>query len=236
MTTWLAILCLAVAMVVIGSIRDVSAQTPAAPVVEGNIYSVMYVEVRPTARADATTELRRYRDAARGENGNLRAELVSRIGQPHQFVVLSVWKDPKAHEAHGKSASAGQMREKIQTIRVAPLDERVHVGVSVGPVQSGAARDAVYVVTHVDVIPPRKDDGLAALKLLGDAGRAGAGNARFEVVQQTNRANHFSVIEIWKDLQAVESHAMSDATRRFRDALGPISGSLYDERMYKAIE
>ena len=212
-----------------------SAQAPTTPI-EGNIYSVLYVEVRPTARADATAELERYRDAARREDGNLRSEVVSRIGQPHQFVVLSVRKDQKAHEAHGKSASAAQMREKIQAIRVAPLDERVHIGVSAGPLQPGLSGDAVYIVTHVDVIPPRKDDGLAALKLLGDAGRAGAGNARFEVVQQTNRANHFTVIEIWKDAKAVEAHSMTDAMRRFRDALGPISGSLYDERMYKAIE
>ena len=94
----------------------------------------------------------------------------------------------------------------------------------------------MYVVTHVDVIPPRKDDGLAALKQLADAGRSSAGNVRFEVVQQTNRPNHFTVVEIWKDARAVEAHAMADATRRFRDALGPMSGALYDERMFKAVD
>src|SRR5215469_12091955 len=99
-------------MIVIGSISDVSAQAPTAPVIEGTIYSVIYVEVRPSESADAVTELKRYRRAANQSDGSLRAELVSRIGQPHQFVVLSVWKDQKAHEAHGKSASAAQMREK----------------------------------------------------------------------------------------------------------------------------
>ena len=59
---------------------------------------------------------------------------------------------------------------------------------------------------------------------------------RFEVVQQTNRPNHFTVVEIWKDARAVEAHAMADATRRFRDALGPMSGALYDERMFKAVD
>jgi hypothetical protein len=29
---------------------------------------------------------------------------------------------------------------------------------------------------------------------------------------------------------------MADATRRFRDALGPMSGALYDERMLKAVD
>ena len=79
-----------------------------------------------------------------------------------------------------------------------------------------------------------KDDGLAAVKQLGEDGRKEPGNARFEVVQQTNRPNHFTVVEIWKDARAVDAHSMTEATRQFRDKLGPMSGALYDERMYKA--
>jgi quinol monooxygenase YgiN len=116
------------------------------------------------------------------------------------------------------------------------IDERVHVTTSAGPLQPGPAGDAVYVVTHVDVIPPRKDDGLAALKQLAGDARGSAGNVRFEVVQQTNRPNHFTVVEIWKDANAVATHSMSEAMRRFRDALGPMSGALYDERLFKAID
>ena len=44
------------------------------------------------------------------------------------------------------------------------------------------------------------------------------------------------MIEVWKDARAVEAHSMAPATRRFRDALGPMSGALYDERMFKAVE
>jgi hypothetical protein len=29
---------------------------------------------------------------------------------------------------------------------------------------------------------------------------------------------------------------MAETTRRFRDALGPMSGALYDERMFKALD
>lgn len=198
------------------------------------IYSVTYVEVLPTARADGVAALTTYREATRQESGNLRCEVASRLGQPHQFVILEVWQDQAAFETHGKSASATQAREKLQAIRAAPIDERVHTGMSVGPLHAGPGGDAVYVVTHVDVIPPRKDDGAAALTVLGDAGRAEPGNLRFEVVQQTTRPNHFTVVEIWKDARAAEAHAMTDATRRFRDALGPMSGALYDERFFKA--
>lgn len=198
------------------------------------VYSVTYVEALPTSRADAAAALATYREATRQESGNLRCEIVSRVGQPHQFVVLEVWQDQAAFEAHGKSPNTTQTRDRLQAIRSAPLDERIHTGVSVGPLQPGPGGDAVYVVTHVDVIPPRKDDGLAALLALGDAARGESGNLRFEVVQQTNRPNHFTVVEIWKDTKAAEAHVMSEPTRRFRDALGPMSGALYDERFFKA--
>lgn len=224
-------LILGLAMAAIGGMTDAQAQAPAAQ----PIYSVTYVEVMPTSLAEGVALLRRYRDATRQEDGNVRAEVVARIGQPHHLVILEAWKDQKAFEAHGKSANTTQTRSSLAAIRNAPVDERVHIGVSVGPLQPGPGGDAVYVVTHVDVIPPRKDDGLAALKELGDASRSG-GNVRFEVVQQTNRPNHFTVVEIWKDGKAVETRSMAEATRRFRDKLGPMSGALYDERMFRAVE
>ena len=236
MRPFLRVLALGLAMSVIGATKDAPAQTPAPVVIEGPIYSVTYVEVMPTSRTDGIASLKRYREATRKEDGNLRCEVVSRIGQPHQLAILEVWKDQKSFEAHGKSANTTQLRDKIQAIRNAPIDERVHVGVSVGPLQPGPAGDAVYVATHVDVIPPRKEDGLAAVKQLGETSRGSTGNLRYEVVQQTNRANHFTVIEIWKDAKAVEAHSMAEATRQFRDKLGPMSGALYDERMFKAVD
>jgi len=234
MNTVLWALVVGLAMVMIGAIRDAPGQAP--PPIEGPVYTVTYVEVLPTSRADGVALLRRYRDATRQEDGNLRCELISRIGQSHQLVLLEVWRDAKAFEAHGQAAGSVAMRERIHAIRAAPIDARVHIAVAPGPLQPGPAGDAVYVVTHVDVIPPRKDDGLAAVKALADASRPSPGNVRFEVVQQTSRPNHFTVVEIWKDARAVETHAMAEATRRFRDALGPMSGALYDERMFKAVD
>ena len=65
-----------------------------------------------------------------------------------------------------------------------------------------ATADAVYGVTHVDAIPPQKDNAVAALKALGEANRAAPGNVRYDVVQQTNRPNHFTVIEMWRSREA----------------------------------
>jgi len=237
METLLRTLVLGLVVMVVGAAQ---AQTPApAPTpapIEGNVYTVIYVEVMPTSKPDTALILRRYREAARKEGGNLRCEVAQRIDQPHQFVILSIWKDQKAWEAHGKGAASLEMREKVAAIRNAPTDERIHSGLSVGAIDAASVRDAVYVATHVDVIPPQKDNGVAALRKLGDESRKADGNLRFEVVQQYNRLNHFTVVEIWKDAKAVEAHSMAAATREFRDKLASMTGALYDERMYKAID
>ncbi len=94
---------------------------------------------------------------------------------------------------------------------------------------------AIVVVTHVDVPPPKKDECIAALKTLVADSRKEAGSVRFDVFQQGNRPNHFSVVEIWKSQMAYDAHITAAPTKNFRDQLTPMSGALYDERLYKAI-
>jgi quinol monooxygenase YgiN len=200
------------------------------------VSSVIYVEVMPTASAEAVALLRGYRTATLAEDGNLRCEVAQRIGRANQFAILEVWRDQTAFEAHGRGAGSTEARGKIAAIRNAPTDERVHTALSVGPLASPPEAGAVYVLTHVDVIPPRKDDGVVAVKRLADAGRAAAGNVRFEVLQQTSRPNHFTVVEIWTNAPAAEAHSMAPATRHFRDDLASMTGALYDERLYTTLD
>jgi quinol monooxygenase YgiN len=56
------------------------------------------------------------------------------------------------------------------------------------------------------------------------------------VLQQTNRPNHFTVVEAWKDRNAFDAHGMAAHTRQFRDRLAPMSGALYDERLYGVLD
>jgi quinol monooxygenase YgiN len=94
----------------------------------------------------------------------------------------------------------------------------------------------VYVVTHVDVPPPRKDDCVALLRTLAAASRKETGNLRYDVVQQSNRPNHFTVIEVWRSRKDFDQHAAAAPARAFRDQLTPMSGALYDERLYRGID
>src|SRR5262245_878990 len=198
---------------------------------EGTIYTATYVEVMPPSTAQATGLLRQYRDASRKEEGAVRIEVLQRMDRPNQFVVLAAWKSAKALEAHGASAPSRDLRARLAPLQASPNDERVHQALAVGAVGPDASA-AVFVVTHVDVVPPRKDDSLPLLKQLATDSRVEAGNLRFDVVQQANRPNHFTVVEVWKDRGSFDAHIMAPHTRRFREQLGPMSGSLYDERLY----
>jgi quinol monooxygenase YgiN len=199
------------------------------------IHVATYIEIVAASVKDGAALLTQYRDASRKENGNMRAEVAREIGRPNRFVVLEVWKDQAAFEAHGKSASTSAFRDKLKTLHGAPHDERVHNTLNVGPNDAAGSKGAIIVVSHVDVPPPRKDECIAALNPLADGSRKGGGSQRFEVVQQTSRPNHFTVVEAWKDKKAYDASRSADAQRAFRDKLGPMLGALYDERLYQTL-
>ena len=216
------------------------AQTPAAapPAVPADVsplYVVTYVEARPNARDEAAALLKSYRDASRLSAGNLRSVLVRSVVRPGQFVVAAVWKDKAAWDAHMAASGTKEFREKLSALRNAPADDRFHNSLSVGPMDVPQNSGAVYAVTHVDVIPPQRENAVAALKILGDASRGADGNLRYEVVQQTNRPNHFTVFEMWRSRQVFDANGMSAHQREFRDKLAGMTGALYDERLYEIL-
>jgi quinol monooxygenase YgiN len=99
-----------------------------------------------------------------------------------------------------------------------------------------AGKGAVYVITHVDVTPNFKDATIDMLKAFAEGTRKEPGAERYEVLQQNNRANHFTVTEIWKDQAALTNHTVTGPAKEFREKLGPMSGALYDDRRYSSIE
>ena len=74
------------------------------------------------------------------------------------------------------------------------------------------------------------------MKQLSAAGRSGKGNLRFDALTQANRPNHMTLVEVWKDQKAVTAHSAADHTKLFRDKLGPLTGALFDERFYRALD
>ena len=200
------------------------------------VYGATYVEVAPGAIPQALALLKALSTASRKEEGNLRAQVAQERDRPSRFVVIEAWKDQAAFEAHRKGKRYAEFNEKLVPIRNAPPDERVHNTLAAADQIPGPSRDAIWVVTHVDVPPPSKDACITELKTLVEASRKDAGNLVFEVVQQTNRPNHFTVLEVWKDGKAFDAHGSAEHTRRFRANLGPMLGAPYEDRVYAAIE
>jgi len=219
----------AVAAAPVGPAR---AQAPAAE--SGNAYVVTYIEVAPDAKGDAAALLQAVAAASRKEAGNQRYDVLRRIDRDNQFAILEAWSELKAAEAHAGGEAFRQFREKLRPLQVSFYDERPSTGIAVAPARP-VGSDAVYVITHVDVTPPNKDACIGLLKQLADDTRTDRASVRFEAWQQNNRANHFTVTEIWTDRAAIDGHVAAPRTRDFRNRLGPMSGALYDERLYRSL-
>jgi quinol monooxygenase YgiN len=218
-----------------GLTMAVAAMPAAQAQTDGAVYLVTYLELKPPAKKEGTALLKSLRDSARKDDGNLHAEAVEHVSRPGQYVLMTNWKDQKALDAHLAAAATKDLRGKLHELRNSPADDRVHNALTLAKASNDKARRPYYAVTHVDVPPPRKDDCIALLNKLAEASRKDDGNVRFDIVQQTNRPNHFTVVEVWKSKKAFDAHSMTAHVREFRDKLTPMSGALYDERLYKAV-
>ena len=205
---------------------------------EAGAYTVSYIEVNQAAEGRAVALLKEQSAASRNAAGNLRFDAVQRRDRTNHFAIVEAWKDKAAQDANLAAAHTKQFRERLQPMLITGYDERPHTGLGVGPVTAGAGArgGAVYVVTHVDVIPPKKDEAIVALQQLAGTSRGEAANQRYDVLQQASRPNHFTLAEIWTNQQALEAHEVAAHTVKFRELLHPMSGALFDQRLYKSLD
>lgn len=211
-----------------------SATAPTGPA--GPVYVVTYLEMRPERSSEAAALLRQSRQASAAASGNQRSFLLERLDRRGQFAMLTAWQDSSGWTSHLADGRTIALRKQLAELRSAPLDDRVNVSLSMGAVELPRNSGAVFAITHVDVVPTAKDDAVAALQLLGEAGREAPGNLHFEVTQQANRPNHFTVVEAWASRTAFDANVSAAAQIAFRDRLGPMAGALYDERLYTLVE
>ena len=90
---------------------------------------------------------------------------------------------------------------------------------------------------HLDVFPPGLAPTLAAVKEVAEAARKGDGNLRYDVVQSVKPPmSHMTLFAAWQNRKAFDSYEMSDYARQFRDTVGPLLGSPFDDRLYVLID
>jgi quinol monooxygenase YgiN len=230
-------------------------------------YIVTYVEVDPAEAAQAKKLIGRHSADSKKDAGNLGYQALERTERTNHFIILEAWSDQAARDAHAKAAHTLAFRKALQPLLYSPFDERAHVGLVAGDPakQKKPGKRAVYVLTHVDIIPteqipPCKRQvnaagpcGIDLVKQLVAAGRKDKGNVRFDALTQANRPNHMEVVEVWASAADQRKHTVSKAVKDFRDELSaiapgsgvpsdptvllnPLTGSLYDERLYRSID
>jgi quinol monooxygenase YgiN len=223
----------------LAGIGAVQAQTPAPqdglppgsqPAV-GN-WVITYIEVAPGSEPKALAALKVLKTASAKDNGYLSMIVLQRNGQPNHFALIEHWKDNKTREAHADQPHVKAALQALQAIETAPYDERPHRELSTGQNNPGGT---IYAVTHIDFVPAFRQQGEEMLQDFAFEGRRTDGNARFDVFTQASRPNHMTLVAVWNNLEAWKRHTAALSTKEFRQQLLPKSGSLYDERLYRAV-
>jgi quinol monooxygenase YgiN len=102
--------------------------------------------------------------------------------------------------------------------------------------QESGARERIYAVTHVDVLPTEAAAGTKLLQQYVVESRKDKGAVRVEAYIQVSRINHFTLVEVWENRQALEAHEAAAHTKKFREQMDPLLGSPYDERLHTNAE
>ncbi len=98
------------------------------------------------------------------------------------------------------------------------------------------AQEPVYVVTHIDLLPPGVPAGVAALKQFAAETTKEKDCVRFEILQQDGRPNHLTLVGVWKDKKAFEAHDAAPYTKELREKMQPLVGSPWDERLHQLVK
>ena len=138
---------------------------------------------------------------------------------------------------HLRSSVKLDFQKNIAPFLYSPYDERIHSALDINDVikENAKTNDIVYGVTHIDIVPTSLDTGIKIIKELVTDSRNDDGNIFFDVLTQESRRNHMTLIESWDNARNQTSHSLQEHSSSFRSLLLPISGSLYDERIYKKI-
>ena len=200
------------------------------------IYGVTALDVAPGAASQGVALLKQYREGALKQAGNTGVTLLQEAHWPNRFVIYDAWKDQAAYDANESAAHSAELRAKLAAMGGAPYDRRDYRVISVGPAQAAAGGDTVYMQLHLDVFPPGIEATLAAERAVAEAARKGDGNLRYDVVRSVKPPlSHTTLLAAWQNRKAFENYENSAYARQFRDAVGPLLGSPFDDRLYVPI-
>lgn len=66
----------------------------------------------------------------------------------------------------------------------------------------------IHAMLHVD--PKKQQAFIEDIRPLIAASRAESGNVSYDLMKDTEKENVYTMVEVWKDVEAVESHNVSE--------------------------
>ena len=101
--------------------------------------------------------------------------------------------------------------------------------------QTGPTGKELYVVAHVDAIPPSAQPALVLLTKEAADSKADPGFERYEVLQEAARQNHYTLVEVWRSQSDFDHYVATGHCKAFREKLLPMLGSPFDERFHTIV-
>ncbi|ALS74058.1 monooxygenase [Planococcus rifietoensis] len=68
----------------------------------------------------------------------------------------------------------------------------------------------MIIHAHLQVKPDQEQAFLNESKILIDASRQEPGNVQYDLMKSVEKDGHFTMVEVWKDAQAIEAHNASE--------------------------
>lgn len=225
----------AIALLAFAMTQSATAQPNVVPVIDGPTYLMTYVEVVPSAAAQAVNALKDYRDASRNDAGAVRVDIFREQGQSHRFVVEEIWQNRGIAQNHSKAAATTALFLKLKAIELGPPDIRTHQIHSATPPKAPNPGDTI-LISHVDVAGGNTNNLIVQLNMLGEASRRENGMVRYEILDEVPaHANHFRILEEWASATAWEAHDRAPQSQTYREAILPMLGTPYDQRLYQVV-
>jgi (4S)-4-hydroxy-5-phosphonooxypentane-2,3-dione isomerase len=218
---------LSIAMAVASGAR---AQTSGGP-----LYAVTYLDVAANSVSQGVSILKKYRDLSSHEAGNLEFTVLQERIRPNRFVIFEGWKDQAAFDAHSKGAPASECQEALAPIRNSPPYQMMQYAFVTAPPRANPARDALYMVEHMDFMPTFATTAAPLVKALAEHSEKEESVIRYDAYHWGN--HHYMIMAVWPDSKAFDAHEAASYTRQFRAAAAVPGGriDLYEERLYNRI-
>jgi quinol monooxygenase YgiN len=202
-----------------------------------SVLALTFIEVRVDARGHAGGVLRQQAGVLR-EHTSWPGQIIllQEVSRPERFALVE---REKADALTDVVREMHSVTEPLTEDLTAPPDLRMNREFGEVAPATGAKPDAranVYVVAHLDIGGPDRARAEAALRQLSAAARQSEGNLGFDIWQQTDHANHFNLIGGWLSESQFHAFRASRAAREFRQTVGPLLGSPYDERLFRRVD